>query len=184
MAENQRHQGADVNDKILLSGLALLAATTSSCAAVPEEAPAYLSQHETHVDDTQAIQTLLATYTTSVTNGDEAAFETLLLNDQVPFSSTDELVGPRAAAGPVDTRRYAGFRQAIFGSGTQYTQQFYNVHIEQDGALAQVSLDFVTKDARSGQGGYGWKVLQLLKVQGQWKIASEFYTGRSLPNPS
>ena len=164
-----------MNDKILLSGLALLATTTP---------PAYLSRHETHADDTQAIQQLLTTYTTSVTNGDQAAFEALLLNEQVPFSSTRELVGPKAGTEPVDTRRYAGFRQAIFLSGTQYTQQFYNVHIEQDGVLAQVSLDFVTKDAKTGQGGYGFKTLQLLKVLGQWKIASEFYTGHPLPNPS
>jgi len=174
-----------VSEKILLSGLALLAATTPLPGAAAQEAPpAYLSQHETHADDIQAIQKLLTTYTTSVTNGDEAAFEALLLNDQVPFSSTGELVGPQADTEHVDTRRYSGFRQAIFASGVQYTQQFYNVHIEQDGVLAQVSLDFVTKDAKSGRGGYGWKVLQLLKAQGQWKIASEFYTARSLPNPS
>ena len=163
-----------MSEKIFLSGLALLAATTP---------PAYLSQHETHADDTQAIQKLLTIYTTSVTNGDQAAFEALLLNDQVPFSSTRDLVGPKAEAQP-DTRRYASFRQAIFLSGTQYTQQFYNVHIEQDGVLAQVSLDFVTKDAKTGQGGYGFKTLQLIKVLGQWKIASEFYTGHPLPNPS
>jgi len=174
-----------VNEKILLSGLALLAATTAlPDARAQEPTPAYLAQHETHDDDDQAIRTLLRTYTTSVTNADQASFEALLLDDQVPFSSTNELVGPKAETHPVDTRRYSGFRQAIFASGVRYTQQFYNVHIEQDGVLAQVSLDFVTKEVKSGRGGYGWKVLQLLKVRGQWKIASEFYTGRSLPDPS
>jgi len=174
-----------VSDKILISGLALLAATAPLPGATAQEAPpAYLSQHETHADDIRAIRKLLTTYTTSVTNGDEAAFETLLLNDQVPFSSTNELVDPKADAHAVDTRRYSRFRQAIFASGVRYTQQFYNVHIEQDGVLAQVSLDFVTKEAESGRGGYGWKVLQLLKIRGQWKIVSELYTAHSLPRPS
>jgi hypothetical protein len=34
---------------------------------------------------------------------------------------------------------------------------------------------------RCGRGGFGWKTLQLLKVKGQWKIASEIYTVRDLP---
>ena len=76
------------------------------------------------------------------------------------------------------------FRQAVFERGVRYTQHFYNVHIQQDGDLAQVSLDFVTKAMKSGDGGFGWKTLQLLKVRGQWKIASEIYTVRDPPkNP-
>jgi hypothetical protein len=175
-----------VSKKILLSGLALLVMRmiTPSDAMAGEAPPTYLSQHETHAEDIQAIQTLLTTYTTAVTNCDEAAFERLLLNDQVPFSSMDELVGPKADAHNVDTRHYTGFRQTVFASGVRNKQQFYNTQIEQDGALAQVSLDFVTKNAKSGRGVYGWKILQLVKVQGQWKIASELYTARSLPNPS
>lgn len=56
-----------------------------------------------------------------------------------------------------------------------FTQTFKNVNIEQDGNLANVRLVFVNKDARSSS--WGWKTLQLLKVNGTWKIASEFYTG-------
>ena len=172
-----------MNKQILLSSLALLAATTPIGAMARAAPPAYLSRHETHPGDIQAIRNLLKAYTTAMANGDQAAFESLLLNDQVPFSSTDELVDPKADAGHVDTRHYSGFRQAVFASGVRYTQQQYNVHIEQDGDLAQVSLDFVTRTAKSGQGGYGWKVLQLIKTQGRWKIASELYTAHALPNP-
>jgi hypothetical protein len=49
------------------------------------------------------------------------------------------------------------------------------VHIQQDGLLAQVSLVFVNSTAQGDT--WGWKTMQLLKVAGQWKIASEFYTG-------
>lgn len=143
-------------------------------------APAYLSQHETSADDRAAIEALLTTYTTSVTKHDEAAFEALLLNEAVPFSGVSGKLGAGAAT-PPDTQRYADFRKSIFAPGAHFSQQFYNVQIAQDGSLAEVALDFVTKDETSGQAGYGWKTLQLLKVQGQWKIASEFFTGRAVP---
>jgi len=38
------------------------------------------------------------------------------------------------------------------------------------------SLNFLTQRLPDGGAGLGWKVLHLLKVRGQWKIASEFYT--------
>jgi hypothetical protein len=119
-----------------------------------------------------------------VTQGDRAAFEALLLNEEIPFSATDEVVTPHAGGQNADTHHYQRFRKSVFDSGRRYTQHFYNVHIQQDGDLAQVSLDFITQETQSGRGGFGWKVLQLLKVQGRWKIASEFYTARDLPAPA
>jgi hypothetical protein len=119
----------------------------------------------------------LTAYTPAVTNGDRTTFESLLLNEQIPFSSTDEIAGRQGNA--PDTRHYASFRDPVFASGVKYTEKFYNVHIAQDGPLAQVSLDFLTKKINGG-GAYGWKLLQLIKIQGQWKIASELYTARSL----
>ena len=146
--------------------------------------PDYLSHHETTPQDQAAIRQLLANYTGAVNSGNQAAFEALLLSDQVPFSSTSELSLSHAEARQVITYNYAGFRKIVFQSGLHFAQKFYNVHIEQDGPLAQVSLDFVTADAATGSGGYGFKTLQLLKVNGSWKIASEFYTAHSLPKKS
>lgn len=166
--------------KMFLCGMALLV-VMAPLAATAEDGPAFLRKHETNSEDRQAIEKLLATYTASVTNSDEAAFEALLIDDQVPFSSTDEIVGRGGDAQAMVTRNYQRFRKSVFESGVRYTQHFYNVHIDQDGPLAQVSLDFVTQETRSGRGGYGWKTLQLVKVQGHWKIASELYTARSLP---
>jgi hypothetical protein len=177
----QRHEGVDVIARLLFSVLAVLGTAAPLGASPREAAPAYLSQHQTNADDIRAIERLLETYTTSVTDADQAAFEALLLNEEVPFSSTDELVTPHADGQSIDTRRYQRFRKAVFDSGVRYTQRFYNVHIQQDGDLAQVSLDFITKETKSGRGGFGWKSLQLLKSQGRWKIASEIYTVRDLP---
>ena len=169
--------------KMFLSGMALLAAM-APLAAMADAGPAFLRKHETNSADHQAIEKLLATYTTSLTNSDEAAFEALLIDDQVPFSSTDEIVGRGGDAQPVVTRNYQSFRKSVFESGVRYTQHFYNVHIDQDGPLAQVSLDFLTRETKGERGSYGWKTLQLVKLQGQWKIASELYTVRSLPGQS
>lgn len=169
--------------KMLFCGLALATLTTLPALA-EAETPAYLSQHQTNPADEAAIRAVLNTYTNSVSTHDQKAFEALLLNDQVPFSSTNSAVGPKADPQAVETRRYSDFRKAIFESGVRYSQQFYNVHIEQDGQLALASLDFVTREVDSGRGGYGFKTIQFLKVQGQWKIASEFYTGRPLPSGS
>lgn len=169
--------------KMLFCGLALATLTTAPVLA-ETEAPAYLSQHLTNATDEAAIRAVLSTYTSAVSTHDQKAFEALLLNDQVPFSSTSSAVGPKADPNAIETRRYSEFRKAIFESGVRYSQQFYNVRIEQDGPLALASLDFVTREADSGRGGYGFKTIQFLKVQGQWKIASEFYTGRALPSGS
>ncbi len=37
--------------------------------------------------------------------------------------------------------------------------------------------------AGTDKGGYGWKTLELLKVAGGWRIASEFHTAYGLPAP-
>ena len=141
--------------------------------------PQDLGHHAQTADDKKAIEDILATYTRSLSNGDQPAFEALLLDENVTFTSTDVVEHPTAGAKVPDIRRYGDFRHAVFESGKHLQQQFFNVKIQQDGPLAQVSLDFVTVQRGTQKGSYGWKVLQLLKVQGQWKIASEIYTAYS-----
>jgi hypothetical protein len=129
--------------------------------------------------DYQAIETLLASYTRCVTEHDEASFRALLLDEKIPFADVEESA---ASNNPPDLRQYEGFRQSVFASGQRFRQRFYNVRIEQHGALAQVSLDFVTEQGSGKRGSAtGWKVLQLVKVGGRWKIASELYTFSRTP---
>jgi Putative lumazine-binding len=146
--------------------------------SVPQ--PRGLGHHTQTAADKSAIEDVLATYTRSVSNGDQHAFEALLLDENVTFTSTDVVEHPNVGTIAPDIRRYSDFRHAVFESGKSLQQQFFNVKIQQDGPLAQVSLDFVTVQRDSKKGGYGWKVLQMLKVQGQWKIVSEIYTAYSL----
>lgn len=128
-------------------------------------------------EDHAAIAALLDRYTQCVTAGDEAGFRALLLDDDIPFSAVS---APRPGhdVTSASLRRYAGFRDAVFRRGQHFQQSFSHVRIDQDGPLAQASADFVT---RQGDGGSaGWKVLQLVKTAHGWKIASEFFTVRSL----
>ncbi|TWB18473.1 putative lumazine-binding protein [Nitrospirillum amazonense] len=157
--------------------LALVVCLAAGTAYAQANLDATVAAHRTDAADIAAIQALLAAYTTSVGAGDEAAFEALLLSRDIPFSHSGAVSRGQAP----ETRNYPQFRQAIFASGKRYAQTFHNVRISQDEDLAEVSLDFVTRDLTDGTAGYGWKVLHLLKVKGQWKIAAEFYTGRALP---
>jgi hypothetical protein len=165
----------------VLAKVSLVVAVASFAMSGPAWADAdpsaLIGVHRTDPADTAAIQAVLSTYTMAVGMGDEAAFEGLLLSQDIPFSHS----GAAARSPAREIRNYAQFRQAIFASGKRYAQTFHNVRITQDDDLAEVSLDFITRDLTDGTAGYGWKVMQLLKVQGRWKIASEFYTGRALP---
>ncbi len=159
----------------------LLAAIAAPAIAVPPPPTAFAGHHEASPDDTAAIGRLLDAYRAALKSGDQPAFAALLLNEHVPFLAVQSDALAKAKPDGVDDQRYADFRTAVFGTAQRYEQRFDNVRIQQDGALAQVSLDFVTVDAGTDRGGYGWKTLELLKVGGQWRIASEFFTAYPLP---
>jgi hypothetical protein len=160
-------------------GIVAIAAVAAADTAGVLQPPPEVGRHAQSAEDTTAIEGLLATYTRSVSSGDERSFAALLLDENIVFAATDDLPRPDAGSGPPDLRHYSDFHHAVFESGRHFQQQFFNVKIQQDGALAQVSLDFVTMDRDTQRVGYGWKVLQLLKVRGEWKIASELYTAYS-----
>jgi hypothetical protein len=122
-------------------------------------------------EDRNDIEKLLDTYTRAVSGKDQALFETLLMNKDIPFSDASSAV--RAGGADHGAQHYDSFRKGAFG-GPAFTQRFQDVHITQDGLLAAVSLVFVNTSTQGSS--WGWKTLQLLKVNGKWKIASEFYT--------
>ena len=146
---------------------------TGSCLPIAKvNAESIPTRFAATTDDRKAIKALLETYTKAVSTKDQASFETLLLNKDIPFSDVPSAVRSEGAA--KGTEHYEDFRKGVF-EGPAFTQRFQNVHIQQDGPLADVSLVFVNKDSQGTS--WGWKTLQLLKVGGRWKIASEFFTG-------
>jgi hypothetical protein len=120
--------------------------------------------------DRAAIEAVLATYTKAVSNKDQRLFETLLLNKSIPFSYVPK---DGHAIGEHGTEQYEVFRKGVF-EGPPFTQRFEDVRIQQQGGVADVTLVFVDTTAKSVY--RGWKTIQLLRVDGVWKIASEFFT--------
>jgi hypothetical protein len=161
-----------------LAGVLLVASDVQAGAATAAgDTPTF--NRPTAADDA-AIRHLLDTYTNSVSTGDRATFESQLLDLAIPFSAVKQGAHAMDKTGLAAVQDYAGFRKAIFDSGRKYQQRFSNIRIEQLGNLAQVSLDYQTALQGETYEGRGWKVLHLLKLDGQWKIASEFYTGYPL----
>ena len=155
----------------------LLLALLATAAGAGDAAQAMVGNYNAPArEDEAAIRTVLSNYTDSVSRGDRALFESQLLDLAIPFSG----IGGKNAtgqAGLAAVQNYAGFRAAIFDGGVQYTQRFSNIKIEQLGKLAQVSLDYETTVRGQPYQGKGWKVLQLVNIDHQWKIASELWTG-------
>lgn len=136
-----------------------------SAAADKPEAPA---------PDHAAIAQVVDSYRQFVGAGDRKGFETLLLDKAIVFSSVS---AHQPVADSNVLKNYASFDQGVFSGAYPYRQHFSNVKIEQVGPLAQVSLTF-TVERLDGKGRVdtGWKILQLVKSDGAWKIASELYT--------
>jgi len=122
--------------------------------------------------DKKAIEHLLEEYTKAVSTKDQARFEALLLNRSIPFSDAGSAISANGADS--GAQNYESFRKGVFG-GPPFEQRFQDIKIQQDGPLAEVSLVFVNSTATEST--WGWKTMQLLKVDGHWKIASEFFTG-------
>ncbi len=125
-------------------------------------------------EERERINALLAAYTSSVSDGDAKRFESLLLDLKIPFAGVRDDIA--AGSGLSQIQDYAGFRKSIFESGKKFKQRFSHIKIEQVGSLAQVSLDYETALKEEDYAGKGWKVIHLLKVDGHWKITSEFFT--------
>ncbi|WP_010184620.1 nuclear transport factor 2 family protein [Sphingomonas sp. PAMC 26605] len=156
----------------------LRAAAAVTLSATPLVAASYRTPvpatFESRGVDRRAIEAVLGTYTRAVSTKNQALFESLLLSKAIPFSGIP--VSQHAGSTSVDTARYEDFRKGVF-EGEPFTQRFQDIHIAQDGALAQVSLVFVNTTAKEDI--WGWKTMQLVRVGGQWKIAAEFFTGHA-----
>jgi len=152
----------------------VLALAVSACAS--EQSPTYIGTHITTDQDRQAILDVLNTYTRAVNTGDQALFESQLLDQKIPFFGLGGTLPPSFEPRLASVQDYASFKQGFPKSGQGFNQRFYNIHIEQDGDLAQASLNFENAPIDDSGAANGWKTIQLLKVAGHWKIASEFYT--------
>lgn len=158
--------------KTLLAGV-MLAMLVAPTIAAPYRTPVPAT-FESRGEDRQAIEGLLENYTKAVSTKNHALFESLLLDKGIPFTGVPLLV--KSGDLTVKTSNYEDFRKGVF-EGEPFTQKFEDVHIKQDGTLAQVSLVFVNTTSKDTS--WGWKTMELVKVGGKWKIAAEFFTGHN-----
>lgn len=158
--------------KSLLLGAALVMSVAPAMAgSYHRPVPA---SFESRGDDRRAIAELLDSYTKAVSTKDQALFETLLLDTGIPFSGVP--LSGKGKDASVMTSHYEEFRKGVF-EGEPFTQSFKDIHIKQDGNLAQVSLVF--ENTTATEKSWGWKTMELIKVEGRWKIAAEFFTGHN-----
>jgi ketosteroid isomerase-like protein len=154
----------------------LFSATVLTMSVVPAVAAPYSTPvpatFESRGKDRKAITALLDTYAKAVSTKDQALFETLLLDKTIPFSGVP--LSGKGHDAIAQTSHYDDFRKGVF-EGEPFIQTFRNIQIHQDGTLAQVSLVF--ENATATEKSWGWKTMELLKVDGRWKIAAEFFTG-------
>ncbi|UPG93049.1 hypothetical protein [Luteibacter aegosomatissinici] len=123
-------------------------------------------------NDTKELRALLAAYPRFVSEGNRQGFEGLLLDKDIPFRG----VYDNRATSSQQLRDYTHFREAVFDSGHRYRQTFSHVVVEMHGAIAQASLDFETIDlAHPSEPTRGWKILQFVRGEGGWRIASELW---------
>lgn len=151
--------------------IAVLPPTATPLVRAPYHTPVPTS-FKSRGADRRAIEAVLATYTKAVSTKNQALFETLLLNTAIPFSGIP--LATHAGSLATGTANYEDFRKGVF-EGAPFTQQFRDVHIAQDGMLAQASLVFVNTTANDQT--WGWKTIDLIKIGSRWKIAAEFFTG-------
>ncbi|PNG25450.1 hypothetical protein [Methylocella silvestris] len=156
--------------KVLLFG-AVLVMSVAPAIAAPYRTPVPAT-FESRGADRRAIVKVLDTYTKAVSTKNQALFESLLLDKGIPFSGVP--LSRKDKDPTVNTSHYEEFRKAVF-EGEPFTQSFKDIHIKQDGTLAQVSLVF--ENSTATEKSWGWKTMELIKVGGQWKIAAEFFTG-------
>lgn len=150
---------------------AVLAMSVAPAFAAPYRTPVPAT-FESRGEDRRAIATLLKTYTRAVSTRNQALFETLLLDKGIPFTGVP--LSRKRQDITVNTAHYEDFRKGVF-EGEPFTQTFRDIHIKQDGPLAQVSLVF--ENTTATEKSWGWKTMELIKLDGRWKIAAEFFTG-------
>src|ERR1700756_960289 len=107
--------------RIKSTAVALLVAVASLLCQARAPAASVRSDFGSTGPDRTAIETLLDTYTRAVSTKDQALFETLLLDKDIPFSYVDSAAGGKATAN--GTHQYDAFRRGVF-SGPPFTQKF------------------------------------------------------------
>ena len=109
----------------------------------------------------------------------EHEFYNLFLHDSITWSSvyqgkTKEILKNKDDYRPTFSSTFRDFYLWIKEEGT-YKEDFYNILINKDNNHATISFDYAFRKKNEIQ-NWGKEYWTLLKVEGQWKIASVLWT--------
>lgn len=152
-------------------------------AATAANVPAYIGQHVTTADDTQAINKVIEDFQTAIKSKDRKLLSTLVLNSNILFDSP---MNPEDIAYVREKHdvTFDGIRAGGYGEFARFIgmekeameEKFYNVKITQDGSVAWVMFDYEFVRAGKTQ-NYGVETWQMIKAaDSKWKIASVMWT--------
>jgi ketosteroid isomerase-like protein len=168
---------------------AALIATLLSCAvAHAADQPAYIGQHASTPEDTQAINKVIADFQAAIKTKDAQLLTSLMVDENLLWASPPPpqvLANARAKVGPnfrnIPEGGFRRFRDFIASSKVPVEEKFYNIRITQDANLAWVTFDYeFLQDNRAGN--HGVETWQMMKdADGQWKIVSVFWSTHLLP---
>lgn len=163
---------------------ALFAAVLVTGAASAAETPSYIGRRIATLEDTQAINKVVADFQAAIKAKDVRLLSSLMLNSNMLFrspappeviKSVREKVDPNFD-GIADGGGYRDFINFLMKEKAAVEEKFYNVQISQDDNVAWVMFDYeFLIDAKTTN--YGVETWQLMKnADGQWKIISVLWT--------
>ncbi|MBY0573931.1 MAG: nuclear transport factor 2 family protein [Undibacterium sp.] len=157
---------------------------TAHCADTPK----YIGQHKSTPEDLSAIHQVIENFQTAIKSKDRKLLSTLVLGDNILFSSPQPPGAIKMAREKIDvnfnginSNGYEAFARFISSSKNPNEEKFYNIKVTQDGNIAWVQFDYeFINDQRSSN--YGIEVWQMLKsIDGSWKIFSVVWSVNLLP---
>jgi ketosteroid isomerase-like protein len=162
---------------------AVFAAATATAGAADQ--PAYIGQHASTPEDTQAINKVIDDFKAAIKTRDVQLLTSLMMNENLLWASPPPpqvmkaflQKHPEVKGFPEGAfQGFRGFRDFIASSKVPVEEKFYNVRITQDANLAWVMFDYeFVEGGRTTN--YGVETWQMMKdADGQWKIASVFWS--------
>ena len=138
-------------------------------------------EYKSNADDLAKIRSVLEEFRQDIIRKDVYALTKLLLNPNVLLHEIDDQkeVGSarkyNAQFDGIGPSQLDGFARSLSTSKDKLEEKFHNIEIRQDGDLGLVTFnyDFVINDKVTNS---GFKVWQLRKIDGQWKILSLTWT--------
>lgn len=156
--------------------------------AFSADAPKYIVQYKSTVEDIKAINKVITDFQLAIKTKNSQLLSTLVLDNSILFTSPSnpqmiEKIRLKRDSNfnGIMSGGYPSFASFITEEKKEIEEKFYNIKIVQDKNIAWVTFDFEFIIDGSVD-NFGIEVWQLMKVKDdQWKIFSVVWTNNSPP---